>query len=180
MERGEGDSWRPQCLEALHGRRMFHKKIIRGQGDSWRPQCLEALHGCRMFHKKIIQRGQGDSWRPQCLEARHVCRMFHKEWKDLMISVEYATLRATLQQPQTKDLSPVSKTSRWYLNPIQRTLGTRVVGKSFSGKRSRHPPYCLGQSLLHNNGEVVMAIRERWRMKGPYFYRDWIFKRVPI
>jgi len=25
----------------------------RGQGDSWRPQCLEALHGCPMLHKEL-------------------------------------------------------------------------------------------------------------------------------
>jgi len=24
----------------------------RGQKDSWRPQCLEALHGCPMLHKE--------------------------------------------------------------------------------------------------------------------------------
>ena len=29
-----------------------HKKImVRGQGDSWRPQSLEALHECPMVHK---------------------------------------------------------------------------------------------------------------------------------
>ena len=25
----------------------------RGQGDSWRRQCLEALHGCPMLHKEL-------------------------------------------------------------------------------------------------------------------------------
>jgi len=30
-----------------------HKTIMeRGQGDSLRPQCLEALHGCPMLHKE--------------------------------------------------------------------------------------------------------------------------------
>ena len=29
-----------------------HKKIMeRGQGDNWRSECLEALHGCPMLHK---------------------------------------------------------------------------------------------------------------------------------
>ena len=31
-----------------------HKKIMeRGQGDSWRPQCLETLHGCPMLNKEL-------------------------------------------------------------------------------------------------------------------------------
>ena len=30
-----------------------HKKVMeRGQRDSWRPQCVEALRGCPMLHKE--------------------------------------------------------------------------------------------------------------------------------
>jgi hypothetical protein len=33
-------------------RNKYRRIMERGQGDSWRLQCLEALHGCPMLHKE--------------------------------------------------------------------------------------------------------------------------------
>jgi hypothetical protein len=40
-------------LQIIRGQNKKYRKIMEwGQADSWRSQCLEALHGCPMLHKE--------------------------------------------------------------------------------------------------------------------------------